>query len=327
MSQQKYFNVSEVPLSLAVFLATDHYDYDPDPNTISATALIKPLRQIILSSRITPEESLNDLTQMVASRMGTAIHDGIERAWKDNYQVAMQHLGIPMKVIEQIKINPSPEEAKEGIPVYLEQRFKRPLGKYTISGKIDFLAEGELEDFKTTSTFTAMNNTMDDKYILQGSIYRWLRPDLITSPRMKIQFLFTDWSGAKAKADPKYPQKRFMTRVFDLKSLNETESFIRQKLTAIEENWDKPEEEIPPCSDEELWRSEPVFKYYKNPEKTARSTKNFDTHQEAMIRFIEDGRVGLVKEVPGQVMACKYCSAFALCTQKDALIATGDLVL
>jgi hypothetical protein len=41
----------------------------------------------------------------------------------------------------------------------------------------------------------------------------------------------------------------------------------------------------------------------------------------------EDGNVGLVKEVPGQVTACKYCPAFSICSQKDALIAAGDLIL
>jgi len=76
-----------------------------------------------------------------------------------------------------------------------------------------------------------------------------------------------------------------------------------------------------------LWRSEPEFKYYKNPEKMSRSTKNFDSMKEARMRFIEDGSVGIIVERPGQVTACKYCSAFAICKQKDALIASGDLIL
>ena len=48
----RYANVSEVPLALAVFLASDYYDYDTVPNTISATTLLKPLRQIVLPPRI-----------------------------------------------------------------------------------------------------------------------------------------------------------------------------------------------------------------------------------------------------------------------------------
>lgn len=111
-------------------------------------------------------------------------------------------------------------------------------------------------------------------------------------------------------------------------SVRETEAFISSKLQAIETYWDSPEEEIPPCDDTELWRSEPQFKYYKNGDITAkRSTKNFDTRQEAVIHMSTNGGIGAIKEVPGQVMACKYCPAFAICSQKDQLIASGDLVM
>lgn len=324
----KYGNVSAVPLSLAVFLASDNYDYDDDPNTISATALLKPLRQLILSARVPTEDAVVDLVQMVQSRMGSAIHDAIERSWKDNHNIALEALGYPKKVIERVLINPSPEQITEDcIPIYLEQRAYRTCGKYRISGKFDFVGDGRVEDFKTTSTYTAINNTNDDKYIYQGSIYRWLNPQIVTKDEMAIQFIFTDWSKAKAMQDPKYPQQRIQQRVLGLKSLAETQAFIERKLALIDQYWDVPEEEIPHCTDEELWRSEPVFKYYKNPEKTARSTKNFETRQDAMLRFIEDGSVGLVKEVPGQVTACRYCNAFSVCSQKDALIANGDLVL
>lgn len=322
----KYANVSQVPLSLAVFLVSDNYDHDS--STISATALIKPLRQIILSNRVPTEEAIVDLIQMVPSRMGSAIHDAIERSWKDNYQIALDHLGYPKKVIEKIRINPKPEELQDGqIPIYLEQRAYKQVGKFLISGKYDFIGDGRVEDFKSTSTYSATNNTNDEKYIWQGSIYRWLNPDIITKDEMAIQFIFTDWSKAKAMQDPKYPQQRIQQRILPLKSVQETDGFVRRKLSQIDEYWDKPEEEIPHCSDEDLWRSEPVFKYYKNPEKTSRSTKNYDTRQEAYLRLAEDGNVGKVVEQPGTVTACKYCSAFSICSQKDALIAQGDLLI
>lgn len=324
----QYGNVSAVPLSLAVFLATDTYDHDDDPNTISATSLLKPIRQIVLSARVPQEDAVVDLIQMVASRMGTAIHDAIERSWTENHNTALEALGYPKRVIEKIRINPSKEELTDDcIPIYLEQRAYKKVGRFLVSGKFDFVGEGRVEDFKTTSTFTAINNTNDEKYIQQGSIYRWLNPDIITKDEMAIQFIFTDWSKAKAMQDPNYPQNRIQQRVFMLKSVNETQVFVERKLAQIEQYWDADENELPRCTDEELWRSEPVFKYYKNPDKTARSTKNFDNRQDAMLRYIEDGSVGLVKEVPGQVTACKYCPAFSICSQKDELIAAGDLIL
>lgn len=324
----RYANVSDVPLALAVFLASDFYDHDNDPNTVSATTLLKPLRQIILPSRIPPGEGLVDLGAMMNSRMGTAIHDGIEKAWMSNYQVAMQALGLPQKVIDRIRINPKPEDLTDDIiPIYMEQRLKRQLGKWTISGKFDFVGEGKVQDFKSTGTYTYKKQTGADKYPQQGSIYRWLDPKKITQDRMEIHYIFTDWKAGLSKTDPSYPPKRFHTQSFELMSLQETEGFIRRKLALIEQYWDAPEEEIPLCDDTELWRSEPQFKYYKNPDKTVRSTKNFDTMQDAMLRLSEDGNVGIVKEVPGQVTACKYCPSFAVCTQKDQLVAAGDLIL
>ena len=324
----KYANTSSVPLSLAVFLASDFYDHDQDENTISATALIKPLRQIVLSARVPEDMTPVDLVNLVPSRMGSAIHDAIERSWKDNYSNALASLGYPKRVIEKIRINPKPEELTDGvIPVYMEQRAKKTVGKFTVTGKYDFIGDGRVEDFKSTSTYTATNNTNDEKYIWQGSIYRWLNPQIITKDEMAIQFIFTDWSKAKAMADPKYPQQRIQQRILPLKSIQETDAFVTRKLNQIEQYWDATEEQLPLCTDTDLWRSEPVFKYYKNPEKRARSTKNFDNRHDAQLRYIEDGSVGIVVEQPGQVTACKYCPAFAVCSQKDALIASGDLVL
>lgn len=322
----QYANVSAVPLSVAVFLATDNYDHDEA--TISATTLIKPVRQIVLGSRVPTTDAVVDLIQRVPSRMGTAIHDAIESAWKTNYAVAMTTLGYPAKIIDKIRINPTPEEVNEDIiPIYLEQRAQKQVGKYLVSGKFDFIGEGRLEDFKSTSTYTAMKGNNDDKYILQGSIYRWLNPTLITQDDMAIQFIFTDWSKMKALSDTKYPQQRIQQKLLPLKSYQETDRYVKNKLTLIDLYWNSPEEEIPFCSDEDLWRSEPVYKYYKNPAKTSRSTKNFDSRQEAHLRLAEDGGVGIVIEQPGQVTACKYCSAFSLCSQKDTLISQGDLLI
>lgn len=326
----RFANVSEVPLALAVFLASDYYDHSDDPTEISATTLLKPLRQIILATRVPEGDGLVNLADMMNSRMGTAIHDGIEKAWTTNYKVAMKSMGYPDRVIERIAINPKPEALvanPELIPIHMEQRLKRKIGKWTVTGKFDFVGEGKVQDFKSTSTFTYKKQVNAEKYTQQGSIYRWLDSKLITQDNMEIHYIFTDWKPSMAKTDPAYPPKRFHTQSFPLMSMLETENFIRRKLELIEEFWDADEDDIPLCDDSELWRSEPQFKYYKNPAKTARSTKNFDTRAEAMIRMAEDGNVGVVKEVPGQVTACKYCPAFAACTQKDQLVAAGDLVL
>lgn len=324
-----FANTSEVPLALAVFLASDYYDYDDDPCTISATTLLKPLRQIILPTRLPAGEGLVNLADMMASRVGTAIHDGIEKAWKTNHRPAMTALGLPTHVIDRVRINPKKEELTEDcLPVYLEQRLTRQIGKWKITGKFDFVGEGRVQDFKSTSVWTYKNQVNSNKYIEQGSIYRWLDPELIHQDEMDIHYIFTDWKGGMQKTDPKYPPRRFHKQSFPLMPIQETQRLIVDKLNLIDAHWDTPENELPACTDAELWRSEPQFKYYKNGDITAkRSTKNFDTRQDAIIFMSTNGGIGAVKEVPGHVMACKYCPSFSICSQKDALIASGDLLM
>ena len=204
---QRFANVSEVPLALAVFLSSDGYDYNDDPCTISATTLLKPLRQIILPSRIPPGEGLVNLADMMSNRMGAAIHDGIERAWLNNHAAAMTALGYPQHIIERVLINPKPEQIQDGsIPIYLEQRLHRKLGKWTISGKFDFVGEGKVQDFKSTSVWTYKNQVNNQKYAQQGSVYRWLDPKLITQDVMDIHYIFTDWKPAVSKTDHRHPQ-------------------------------------------------------------------------------------------------------------------------
>lgn len=328
----RYTNVSAVPLALMPFLATDHYDHNADPFTISATTLLKPLRQIILPSRVPEDFGLIDLASQMANRLGSAIHDGIERAWRTNFFNALLACGYKEKLIERIRIDPTDEELAANpdiIPFYMEQRASRKIGKWTVTGKWDFIGEGKVQDYKTASTWSYKNQVNADKQRKQGSIYRWLDPKKITEDEMLIHHIFMDWKVGMIKSDPNYPPQRFHTQKFELLTLAETEAFIRAKLALIEQHWDTPEDQLPLCDDEELWRTEPKYKYYANGDtNSARSTKNFDTMQDAQIFMsVEKKGVGAIKEVLGEVKACTYCAGFPVCSQKDALIKAGELKL
>lgn len=318
-----YSNHSNISLPLAVFLATDDYDHEDD--VISATTLLKPIRQIVLTQRLNKDEVVVDISNLVSSRMGTAIHTAIEKAWL-NPSKALTDLGYPPKVIERIKVNPDTVN-KGDIPVYMEKRSYKQVGKYRVSGKFDFVAEGKVQDFKSTSVFTYLNQSNAYKYALQGSIYRWLNPDIITQDTMTIHYVFTDWNKVEAARNKTYPSNRVLSQEYTLMSLTDTDRYVKSVIDNIDKYKNIPESELPYCTDEDLWRKPTVWKYYKNPNKLERSTKNFNTQSEALIQLVKDNSVGVVKEVKGQVVACRYCSAFSLCTQKDKLIDEGELVL
>lgn len=314
-------NNSNIPLTLAVWAVDDTYDYVNNPDYISVTTLLKPLKQIILGRRIDNNSIAHDVEDYVASALGSTIHAGIENAWCQRYKENLKTLGYPDSVIERVLINPEPEQlasVKHPIPIYIEQRYKKEFNGFTIGGKTDMVAEGMLQDNKSTSVYSYIFGSKDEDYIKQGSLYRWLRPDIITEDYIRINFIFTDWSKAEAKRNRDYPQHRLISRDLPLWSIKQTEQYIEHKLDLIKKFMSAPEDRIPDCTDEELWRSPPKYKYYSNPLKTdGRSTKNFDSAEEANKFLIQEKNgKGVVIMQPGEVKRCQYCYAATICNQR-----------
>ncbi len=325
---QQVTNNSNLPLSIAVWLAHDDYDHDSRENHISATSLLKPLKQLILSNRV-DNEAKDDIVGLIPSAMGSSIHNGIEAAWVGSYAKNLEKLGYPKRVIERIRVNPSAEDLKANpdiIPIYLEVRSEKEIDGFIISGKFDFIGDGRLEDFKTTSVYTFMKGTKDEDYINQGSIYRWLNPDKVTRDDMAIQFIFTDWQGSRTR-EPNYPNMRTVEKKFMLNSYQATEAFVRKQLATIKKYWDKPESEIPECNDDDLWRKPTVYKVYKDEKaKRAMSGGVFDEDKRGAERFARE-KGAIVKTFPGEVVACRYCKAFEICEQKQKYLDSGELQL
>lgn len=322
---QSIQNKTGLSLSMAVWLAHDEYtngqDAHPGQNVISATSLLKPTRQTVLAARVPETDGIPDVADMIASRFGQAIHDSIENAWHKGYVNALKRLGYPQKVIDKVRINPETKE--EGtIGVYLEQRYFREIEvdgfKIIVSGQVDQIINGQLNDTKTTSVYAYMNRSKEEDYQLQGSIYRWLNPEIITSDMMMIQHVFTDWQRSQARISNSYPQSRLIEFPVQLLDLQTTENWIKTKIREIIANQDLPEDQIIRCTDKELWKSDPQYKYYSDPAKAAeggRSTKNFPNYPAAALHCSKAGK-GVVITVPGQVKACGYCKAFPVCTQR-----------
>ncbi len=324
-------NTSGIGLALAVWLAHSDYssgsDDHPGKDLISATSLLKPTRQLILANRADPKDRQLDVMDMIPSRLGHAIHDSVEHAWKRGYREALAALGYPAKMIDKVRINPQDHELAanpDSIPVFLEQRYFREIDvdghPVIVSGKFDAIINGEVNDTKTTSVYTWIKGSKTEDYALQGSIYRWISPHKVTSDVMRIQHVFTDWQRSMAKASPDYPKSRVVETKVQLLPIQETELWIRNRIRELVANQHLPEPEIAPCTEKDLWMSPPVFKYYADPRKPAeggKSTKNFPNYPAAAHYCNQQGK-GVVVTVPSEPKACLYCAGFDLCTQKDA---------
>ena len=343
MNLIKYSNDKKYGLSIAAFLADDEYDHSPVKGPyLSVTGMLKPDRMMVLDQRVKLSTARSDVPEVididrfVPSAIGTAIHSAIEHSWtrmqgnQKAYVVALRRLGYPEDVIKQIKINPTPEDFAANpnlIPIYMELRAIKKVGPYSIGGKFDFIGNGFLEDFKTMGTYGYIKADKDEEHIMQGSLYRWLNPELVTEDIMKIQYIFTDWSKLEAikGISRGYPQTRILEKQLKLKPIEEMQKWVENKIATIEGYKDTPEADLPFCSQKDLWQSDPVYKYYGKPG-AKRASKVFDNQADAFAWGATKG-TGEVKEFGGQVKRCGYCNAYELCTQKDIYAAAGILQL
>lgn len=319
----KVTNNNDVSLALAVWLLFDEYDYVDDPKYISVTTLLKPIKQIVMRHRVDTTDASVDVMDYVSTSMGTGLHDSIEKAWHKGYKSALRKLGYPQRVIDAVVINPTKEDFAANpdlIPIYMEQRGTKEINGWRVGGKFDIVTEGLLQDYKSTSTYTWVKGGRDEEHKLQGSMYRWIHPDKITEDIIRINYIFTDFMKAMVNSTG-YPDSRIKHKDIPLMSIENTERWVSERLYQIDKYWNAKEEDIPECTDEELWRSEPQFKYFSDAAKVdvpgARSSKNFDDMASARIHMAEKGGKGAIKVVEGQVKRCEYCAIAPICKQRE----------
>jgi len=331
----KITNNFGVDLPLAVWLLQDGYKSGaadaPPGELISVTTLMKPTKQLILQRKVDFAQTEMDVSEMVSRRVGHGLHDSIERAWTEgDWQQAMRTLHYPQRIIDQIRINPTKKQlelakvrGEELICIYLERRGFKQFDGLCITGQMDFLIGESYRDFKTTSTFAYTSTNKDSDYILQGSLYRWIMPELIRNDVMRIEFIFTDWLKYRAKADPKYPQAKVAHREFQLMSLAATEQWVIDKIRDIKDQVPRKQDDMRHCTDKELWRADDTYKYYSKPETAkagGRCTKRFASKTDAELHRQAKGK-GVVVTDHGEVKACTYCPAFPVCDQRKGYFA------
>lgn len=296
-----YTNKYRLPQYLVDWLLSSGYDFNYDPNTISTTTLLKPIKAQILGSRYT-EDVETDVSELIAARYGTAIHDSVEK-------------------IE------TPGVSKE---VRLHRQIQIEDTVYTVSGKYDILVDlghgtYQLQDMKSTSVWSYIYGGKDEDYRKQLSIYRWLlSPTHQVIDQSSITFFFTDWSSSKARQDQDYPKLRIQSGYkVDLWSLEQTEQYIRERLTLFHLARQADDDELPDCTPEELWQTEDSWAVYKDGNKKA--TKLCNTEEEAELYKISKKIKGNIQHRPGKVKRCRYCSSFPVCDQGQAYQANNQI--
>ena len=303
-----FTNKKNIPLALQVMLATDNYDHNSDPKTISVTSILRPLRSLVLKSS-QRSEPVKDIFMNIASVVGTAIHNALEEAW-ESPEEALETLGIT--------------DFDKHI-VLTEIRSERVIAGWTVSGKFDICIDGQVQDLKNVNCYAYSKLENREKFILQLSIYKWLNPKDISDDFGVILYHHPDWTSlGKVKQPDSYPPAKMHGEKVLLLSSSEVETYLTKRLgalTAIKEG----STHLPECTPQELWQRDTIYKYYKNPLKKGKSTRTSTSSALVYDAYTKDFCVGEVVEIKGKVMACNYCDVSNCCSQKDTIEKAGLL--
>lgn len=297
----QYTNKLNLPQYISDWLQFDSYDYSDDPHTLGATTLMKPIQAYWLTVRHADSFQI-DVSDLVAAKFGTAIHDSIE-------QISTPNTSKEQRVQRIFSLGDVP---------------------YTIAGRYDVLVSKDgrwtIRDIKTTSVWAYIFGGKDAEYQKQLSIYRWLLSASMAVEQVGyIDFFFTDWQSSKAKQDKDYPQHRILPSYkVDLFSLDETEKYIHSRLSLLAKYEFISDDQLPPCTDDELWTTNEVFAVTRPSAKKA--TKLCSTRDEA-VQYIKDKRIQASIELrPSKAKRCKYCPCYGLCKQGQDLKKQGRII-
>lgn len=224
-------NKSGIPESIHNFLVKDYYDHTEKGDSYSATELLKPVQEIILSRRHGDEIEV-DSSERLWSVLGSGVHSILE--------------------------------SEDGIePI---ERLKAEIEGLTISGKPDRIKDGKIYDYKVTSAFSILYGSRLDEWRFQLSIYRWLyskQKGIKLADKGYIVAILRDWQEPNVKEGSKYPRAPMMEVPIHLMSLEATEMWLTVKIRKIKKELQKSDQELSKCTDKDRWWNQTKRKYMK----------------------------------------------------------------
>ena len=283
----KITNEMNLPQPLVSAVESNHRRI---PRRYSTTDLLKGVRETILKRRHN-DEITEDVSDSIWLIFGKAVHSILE-------------------------------DAKETETQLKENKIIVPVGDgYELSGIFDLYDDstGTVTDYKTASVNKVMFNEWSD-YRQQVLIYCWLLQQLgFEAWNGEIVALLKDHSKSKVGTKAGYPEHPVHTVSwqFTNKDMAEIEKAIKAKFELLKEAEKTPDDDLPPCTDEERWARGEKWAVKKARNKKAR--KLFDDPEEAekLCEKLNESEGGYVVEHrPPKYVKCEgYCSAKQFCNQ------------
>lgn len=312
---------------------------------ISVTGLIDS-PQIFYLKKKHGHEVAQDVSGMIFSLFGTAIHAILERANIKSVRRAafMESINALREVVarnENGALNPdeTPEEADQAQRVlkwllnYMFKHFPELEDRYmfevslqydcngwTVSGTLDLYDKLEkcLYDYKATGVWNYVFEDTRKKWAAQLNCYAlFLKKQGIEVELIKVVAIFRDWSRRKAMTEAGYPKRNVLT--IDIPLYDET-TMEKYVLSRVKLHQKALSEGPDPCTGKEQWATARMFAVLqKGGLRAITGTKT--EAREVAEKYIRDHQHSYkkelyIRETPAEYRRCQeYCIVSEFCEQ------------
>lgn len=279
----KIVNNHNAPASFIAFCSND--EYSRGKADYSATQLIDEVRVVHFNERH------SDLI----------VDDPYENPWK-----------FVSTIFHSLMEKNSPEGE------IAEERLFAEIDGVTISGAMDVqVVSGNkvtIGDYKMTTVFAIKDTT---KFEQQLNIYAWLIETCTDREveGLQIYAFLRDWKISMAEKMTNYPKTPGVTIEIPLWPYEEREQFIRDRIKALQDAANLPDDDLPACSHEGRWPGGTVYSVYNM---NSEEKKLFQTKTKANSYFDklsgEDQIWSVIDKTFDSYRRCKsYCPFNEIC--------------
>lgn len=262
--------------------------YTKGKANLSATELINSPR-IVQLRKLHEDKIETDVTEMVWSIFGTAIHGVLEHGKDDNHLV--------------------------------EERLHTEIDGWKISGAIDLQIVNEdgsitINDYKTCAAWSVMNEKIDWEY--QLNIYAWLVERVKKKPISKLEIvaIIRDWNRRDVVSKAGYPDAPIKVVPIQLWPFEHREKFVQNQITLHSNALFELEtgDELPHCTPDQMWEKPTTYAVKKIGGIKARNV--CATQEEAAGKIAEYGKDYEIEVRQGERTRCaNFCSVRDFCSQ------------
>lgn len=307
----KLTNRSNLPATYV--RAVQNHKYTKGGADFSMTQLCQPTRKAVLFERH-HEKLEEDVADRLYALDGSSVGVILEQAAGSNTlaeEILIVEIPSRSGRVYKVKGQPDLFEDDEESLVRLDE-------------------SGELTDHKRTSVFAVRMAIEHGKpewtQQLNGYDYM-LRQHGFAPKELSITAMIRDWSKTRAwsfdysrndlvRLDQSYPEAPIVRIPIDKWDPQEQYNFLVDRVSRLEEARALPDDELPTCTHDEVWERDRKFAVMKEGNK--RSTRNFDTAQEArdFIATHKERSKMRVEDRPGHRLRCElFCSVNRFCNQ------------